>query len=87
MKKQIVKVFLMGCDLCIIATPTQAQKLVRMNNDENMRNKLVKVGKYTFKPCSVAYMVDTEEEDYAVPKYYLEAEKRETLPQKISNMV
>lgn len=78
MKVKVVKVHLMGSDLVIDATENQAKKLTMMNNDSEKRNFIIKIGHYSFRPCSVAYMVDKIEEDYAVAKYYLESVERET---------
>ena len=77
MKVKVVKVHLIGSDLVIDATENQAKKLTMMNNDSEKRNLMIKIGNYSFRPCSVSYMVDTNEEDYAVPKYYLESRERE----------
>ena len=77
MKIQIVDVHLMGNDVVICATETQAKKLVAMNNDPDLRTKLIKIGPYTFRPSSVAYMLDRKEEDYALPSYLIENKKRE----------
>ena len=77
MKVQVVKVHLMGSDLVIDATENQAKKLTMMNNDSEKRNLMIKIGRFSFRPCSVSYMVDTTAEEYDVPKYYLEARERE----------
>lgn len=77
MKIKIVDVHLMGSDIVVQATENQAKKLVIMNNNPDERNKLIKIGPYSFKPSSIAYMMDRTEEDYAVTKYLLDSRERE----------
>ena len=77
MKVKMVCVHLMGSDVVIQATEHQAKKLVAMNNNPDERSKLIKIGPYTFRPSSLAYMLDKIEEDYAVSKYFIESKERE----------
>ena len=71
-KVEVVNVHLMGNDLVIKVTPTQAEKLVAMNNNNDERSKLVRVGKYRIKPSSISYMEETKQERYDLPKYLTE---------------
>ena len=71
-KVEVVNVHFMGNDLIIKVTPTQAEKLVAMNNNNDERSKLVRVGKYRIKPSSISYMEETKQERYDLPKYLTE---------------
>lgn len=71
-KVEVVNVHFMGNDLVIKVTPTQAEKLVAMNNNNDERSKLVRVGKYRIKPSSISYMEETKQERYDLPKYLTE---------------
>ena len=71
-KVQVVNVHFMGNDLIIKVTLTQAERLVAMNNNNDERNKLVKVGKYRIKPSSISYMEEIMQERYDLPKYLTE---------------
>ena len=71
-KVQVVNIHFIGNDLVIKVTETQAERLVAMNNNNDERNKLVKVGKFRIKPSSISYMEETMQERYDLPKYLTE---------------